>query len=84
MTRSEPRDGRTSWHIDVAGARVDDAAWTCADASGPLADLPGHVSFRWEAMDTWHEEAEQVFVHAVTRPSGWTSWNPRAMSRWAR
>jgi uncharacterized protein (DUF427 family) len=26
--------------------------------------VPGHVAFAWQAMDSWFEEDEEVFVHA--------------------
>lgn len=37
------------------------AAWVWGD-EGPAA-VNDHVSFRWESVDTWFEEDEQVFVH---------------------
>lgn len=47
--------------LDVAvGERTAErAAWRFADES-PLAGL---VAFRWDAMDAWYEEDEEVFVH---------------------
>ncbi|MFE7792646.1 DUF427 domain-containing protein [Streptomyces sp. NPDC057460] len=37
------------------------AAWEWADDAPPA--ISGSVSFRWEAIDAWFEEDEQVFVH---------------------
>lgn len=37
------------------------AAWEWADDTP--RGIPGSVSFRWEAIDAWFEEDEQVFVH---------------------
>ncbi|MEU1629775.1 DUF427 domain-containing protein [Streptomyces sp. NPDC020096] len=37
------------------------AAWVCGDDAP--SGIVGCVSFRWEAIDAWFEEDEQVFVH---------------------
>ncbi|GAA3817793.1 DUF427 domain-containing protein [Streptomyces chiangmaiensis] len=37
------------------------AAWEWGDDTSP--DISGFVSFRWEAIDAWFEEDEEVFVH---------------------
>ncbi|MET8188645.1 MULTISPECIES: DUF427 domain-containing protein [unclassified Streptomyces] len=37
------------------------AAWVWADDAPPA--ISGSVSFRWDAIDAWFEEDEQVFVH---------------------
>ncbi|WP_243869018.1 DUF427 domain-containing protein [Streptomyces liangshanensis] len=40
---------------------VPDAGWLWAE--GASEGLEGTVRFRWEALDAWYEEDEQVFVH---------------------
>ncbi|ASQ99396.1 MULTISPECIES: DUF427 domain-containing protein [Streptomyces] len=37
------------------------AAWEWAEDAP--SGIVGHVTFRWEAIDAWFEEDEQVFVH---------------------
>jgi uncharacterized protein (DUF427 family) len=46
------------WDVEVNGRRIDDAAW--ASEHPPLKD---HVAFRWNKMDAWYEEDDEVFVH---------------------
>jgi uncharacterized protein (DUF427 family) len=64
LTPAGVRDGRHWWHADVDGTHVEHAAWTYDEPTDATADLAGHLTFRWEVMDAWYEEAEQVFVHA--------------------
>ncbi|MFE2642730.1 DUF427 domain-containing protein [Streptomyces nigra] len=54
--------GRAQRHalLAEAGPRRG-AAWVWGDA-GPAA-VSDHVTFRWESVDAWFEEDEQVFVH---------------------
>lgn len=58
-----PRRGRTRhWSVVVGDRRAPDAARSHPeppDGSAGLADL---VALRWEAMDAWYEEEEQVFL----------------------
>ncbi|MER6947659.1 DUF427 domain-containing protein [Nonomuraea sp. NPDC000554] len=44
---------------DVEG--VADAALAYPDS--PIEELRDHVRFKWDAMDAWFEEDEEVFVH---------------------
>ncbi|NTU78598.1 MAG: DUF427 domain-containing protein [Chloroflexales bacterium] len=39
-------------------------AWIVKAPPPAFAALHGMVSFRWEQMDGWYEEEEQIFVHA--------------------
>ncbi len=64
LDEAHDRDGRRWWHATVDGTTTEHAAWALVDPFGPTADLAGHVTFRWDAMNAWYEEAEQVFVHA--------------------
>jgi uncharacterized protein (DUF427 family) len=47
-----------SWALQVDGQVVEAAAWSYDDA-----DLSEHIALRWDAMDAWYEEEEEVFVH---------------------
>jgi uncharacterized protein (DUF427 family) len=43
------------------GKKADGAALTYPDS--PLEPIRGHVRFAWDAMDSWFEEDEEVYVH---------------------
>lgn len=52
-------------HLTVGDRTATDAAWDYeAPEPAALAALQGHVAFRWNAVDAWFEEDEEVFVHA--------------------
>ena len=59
-----PRKGEASYHSIRVGDRVaEDAVWRYED---PIEDCPvisGHVAFYWNALDSWWEEEDEVFVH---------------------
>jgi uncharacterized protein (DUF427 family) len=55
-----PARGRTAfWHLEVADKRVENAAFSHLDHG---AD--GYIGFKWNVMDRWLEEEEQIYVHA--------------------
>ena len=58
---SPSRGDAKLFDLTVAGSTVTDAAWTYADSRIP--ELNGLIRFEWEAMDSWFEEDEEVFVH---------------------
>lgn len=41
--------------------QVEDAAWHYPES--PVEELRGLIRFDWDAMDSWFEEDEEVFVH---------------------
>lgn len=58
---TESRDGRGRteyWHLDVRGKRVDNAAFSYSDHARD------YLTFKWDVMDRWLEEDEEIFVHA--------------------
>ena len=58
---SEQRGEGHTFDLHVLGRTVRGAAWHYPDSPEPrLRDL---IRLRWEAMDAWFEEDEQVFVH---------------------
>ena len=61
---AEVVDGRQWWHATVEGRTFDHAAWSYAEPMGAVADLAGHVTFDWDQMDAWYEEAEEIYEHA--------------------
>ncbi|MEV7008085.1 DUF427 domain-containing protein [Streptosporangium sp. NPDC051022] len=58
-TRHSPSRGEAVLY-DVRG--VADAALAYPDS--PIEELRDRVRFEWEAMDSWFEEDEEVYVHA--------------------
>ena len=55
---------RRWWDVLLGDRRIDRAAWTYTSRDETSMDLTDHVTFRWEAVDGWFEEDEQVFHHA--------------------
>ncbi|WP_420631790.1 DUF427 domain-containing protein [Candidatus Leptofilum sp.] len=55
--------GRMSWHVKVDNHQVNNAAWSYSQAPEGLNGIEGYVAFRWNKMDKWFEENEEVFVH---------------------
>lgn len=60
--REPSRRGELAWHeLQIGDRRVPRAAWTYPE---PAADfLDGLIAFRWDALDEWFAEAEQLFGH---------------------
>jgi uncharacterized protein (DUF427 family) len=62
---SDGQDGHIAYWTVRAGERAAErAAWAHLSPPPDLADLRGHITFKWDAMDGWYEEDEEVFVHA--------------------
>ncbi|MGH3986744.1 MAG: DUF427 domain-containing protein [Actinomycetes bacterium] len=55
--------GQQIWAVRSGGKRVEGAAWTHEDPTGPMAALAGHVTFSWRQLE-WYEEDERVIIHA--------------------
>ncbi len=39
------------WTIQAGGRTAENAAWQCAEASGDLSQIKGHIAFEWDRMD---------------------------------
>ncbi len=62
-TRRSPSRGDATVYTVIAGGRqVEQAAYAYPES--PVEALRDLVAFRWEEMDAWFEEDEEVFVHA--------------------
>ncbi len=62
-TKRSPSRGEAKFFSVKGGtSTAENAAYHHPDS--PIADLPGHIAFVWDAMDAWFEEDEEVFVHA--------------------
>src|ERR671918_310908 len=59
---SRQRGKGVLWTVEVDGHRAAHAAATFDDS--PVTDLHGLVRFKWDALDAWFEEDEEVFTHA--------------------
>ena len=51
------------WSVETGGKTAEDAAWTVPQPPEGLDALAGLVMFRWNLMDEWYEEDDEVFVH---------------------
>ncbi len=51
------------WDLKVGAKSAENAAFTFTKISAPGLDLDGMVTFDWDVMDAWFEEADQVYVH---------------------
>jgi uncharacterized protein (DUF427 family) len=56
--------GLAYYTVRIGEQVADRAAWIYEEPPAELELLRGYVSFRWDAMDAWYEESEQIFVHA--------------------
>jgi len=51
------------WSIETRQRLAENAAWTAADPPSGLEALADMLALRWNRMDTWYEEDDEVFVH---------------------
>jgi len=59
----ETGSGTVRWRSNTGGRIEDNLAYSYANLGGDLAPLEGHIAFYWNAIDSWFEEDEEVFVH---------------------
>jgi len=62
VTHSPSRGDAKHFTVQVGETERVDAAWQYTDS--PIEELRDHIRFDWDAMDSWFEEDEEVFVHA--------------------
>jgi uncharacterized protein (DUF427 family) len=51
------------WTVEAGGQEAKNAAWSLEKADTGASEIEGYVAFKWNQMDAWFEEDEQVFVH---------------------
>jgi uncharacterized protein (DUF427 family) len=51
------------YDVQVAGRLLEKAAWTYPKSHSNRPDLKGYIAFKWDLIDHWYEEDEEVFVH---------------------
>jgi len=62
-TKRSPSRGEARFFAVKGGKTVaENAAYHHPDS--PVPEISGRVAFVWDAMDSWFEEDEEVFVHA--------------------
>lgn len=62
IERSFRRGEAALFSVSAGGKEAREAAYGYPES--PLEELRGLIAFRWDAMDAWFEEDEEVFVHA--------------------
>jgi uncharacterized protein (DUF427 family) len=60
-THSPSRGDTVHYTVKAGGKELVDAAWQYPES--PLEEIRDHVRFDWQALDTWFEEDEEVYVH---------------------
>ena len=64
-TSTCPRKGEATYRSVRVGDRLaQDALWGYPEPIAECPDISQHVAFYWNAMDSWWEEDDEVFVHA--------------------
>ena len=63
-TTSCPRKGTASYHsVRVGECLAENAVWRYKEPIEGCPDISGHVAFYWNALESWWEEEDEVFVH---------------------
>lgn len=60
---SPSRGAAQSWNLRVGDRVVADAARSYPSPPADAPAIAGYLVFRWDAIDEWYEEDEQIFVH---------------------
>lgn len=59
-----PVKGKTIyWDVRVGDRVAENAAYSHPDPPESRAELAGHITFKWNEMDAWYEESEEIIVH---------------------
>jgi uncharacterized protein (DUF427 family) len=53
----------TYWDLRVGDRTAGNAAWAYDSPPAGVPDARGYITFKWDALDAWYEEDEEVFVH---------------------
>ncbi len=52
------------WSVRAGGKLAENAIWSYPEPFPEVEGLKDTLAFYWNRMDAWHEEEEEVFVHA--------------------
>jgi uncharacterized protein (DUF427 family) len=51
------------WHIRIGDRFEKNAAYMIVNPPDDVVDVKGYISFKWNAIDHWYEEEEEIFIH---------------------
>jgi uncharacterized protein (DUF427 family) len=60
---SQSLGAATYWNLRVRDRNAGNAAWAYDSPPDGAPDTRGYVAFKWDMLDAWYEEDEEVFVH---------------------
>jgi uncharacterized protein (DUF427 family) len=64
-TRFDQRRGSARfWSIEVGDRRAEDAVWNYPQPLPGAPSLAPYAAFKWDLVDHWYEEDEEIFRHA--------------------
>lgn len=63
VQRSNASGQKQYWSIRVSDRVAESAAWNYSGQESDRSRLQNHIAFKWNKMDHWYEEEEEVFVH---------------------
>ena len=63
QTNSPAKGDASYWTIRVGDRSVENGTWSYVTPIPEREDIKEYFAFYWDAMDTWYEEAEQIFAH---------------------
>ncbi len=49
--------------LQIGEKVAEDVAWVYPETQSNRPNLSDYIAFKWESMDAWYEENEEVFVH---------------------
>jgi uncharacterized protein (DUF427 family) len=51
------------WHVRMGDRFEKNVAYTIVNPPEDVADVKGYIGFKWNAIDHWYEEEEEIFIH---------------------
>ena len=63
-TETNARGTMALYDVRAGERSAEGAAWEYVETADDVPFLAGTLAFRWNEMDAWYEEEEEVFVHA--------------------
>lgn len=62
-TTDDERGEAIYWTLNMDDNTVEHAAWSYHEQIDGLPDLRDYIAFRWDAIDAWYEEDEEIHGH---------------------
>jgi len=63
-TRCPYKGEAVYWTVKVGDRVAENAAWSYPQPPSEASGIKDCIAFEWAKMEAWHEEEEEVFVHA--------------------